>query len=408
MTDILQGLGALASPGAQGSDNRTRVKIPEAWRPRVEYGTKGGVLITPAFDPAQEPGIRQFFEDEGLDPDQWMVTNVSIGRWGPKEDPTHISKKINFVPRNPAYVTDAMLEQDLEALINDTIKWKPRKSIKTSRGDLAYAVVNSDQQIGKKSGTGGTKQTVERILDLTERSVHHFHGLRKYGLSFGTIVIPSLGDHVEGNVSQSGRLQGQAASDLGITEQTRVGRRTLMAQVKALAPLTENLLVLPVNGNHDESTRQVSADVADGWNTEITSAVQDACAENEHLQHVQFRYQGSGESALAVDVPGTGVRLGLFHGHELGTSEPANVRKFLAGQSLGRTALGDADVWLSGHFHHFQARDFSQRLWMQAPTIDPGSDFYRNRAGEDSLPGQLTFVFGGDVNPREFIRVLPA
>ena len=109
-----------------------------------------------------------------------------------------------------------------------------------------------------------------------------------------------------------------------------------------------------------------------------------------------------------MDVEGTGVRLGLFHGHELGSSEPANVRKFLSGQSLGRTPLGDADVWLSGHFHHFQARDFSQRLWMQAPTIDPGSDFYRNRAGEDSLPGQLTFVFGGDVNPREFIRVLPA
>lgn len=405
--DFISGIEALAAPGRQGSDPARSVKVPDSWRPRVEYGAKGGVLITPPYDPDNEPAIQKFFEDEGLDPAQWMVTSIDVGRWGPKDNPDRETKKIKFVPRNPNYYTDTMLEEDLEDLIAHTMKWKPKKTAKPSYGAAAYVVVNSDQQVGKKTGSGGSQQTVNRILDLTQRSIHHFEGLQRYGLRFGTIVLPSLGDHVEGNVSQSGRLQGQAASDLGITEQTRVGRRTLMAQVKALAPLAERIIITPVNGNHDESTRQVSADAADGWNTEITAAVQDACAENPHLAHVEFRYQASGEETLAVDIPGADTRLGLFHGHQLGNAEPNNVRKFIAGHALGRTPMGDADVWLSGHFHHFQARDFSQRLWLQAPTIDPGSDFFRNRTGEDSNPGLLTFVVGGGINPREFIRVLP-
>jgi predicted phosphodiesterase len=230
--------------------------------------------------------------------------------------------------------------------------------------------------------------------------VNRFKSLKKMGLDLGGIVLALPGDHVEGNVSQNGRLQGLAASDLGLTEQVRVARRLLMAQVKALAPLAERMVVPVINGNHDEVTRQVAADPADGWNVEIASAVQDACAENPALQHVEFRYPASGHQTLTVDIDG--CMLGMFHGHQ--ARDPL---KYLSGQAAGQTALGNADVWISGHYHNFKCMDISHRFWVQAPTTDPGSEWYRDRAGMDSKPGLLTMVLGGDFDPREYVNVIP-
>jgi predicted phosphodiesterase len=161
------------------------------------------------------------------------------------------------------------------------------------------------------------------------------------------------------------------------------------------------MIVAVVNGNHDEVTRQVAADPADGWNVEIAAAVQDACAENPALQHVQFRFPDSGHQTLVVNVCGT--YLGLFHGHQ-GAKDPM---KYLSGQAAGQTALGLADVWLSGHYHNYRTMDIGSRFWAQCPTIDPGSEWYRDFSGMESNPGLLNMVIGAGYDPREFISVLP-
>ena len=95
--------------------------------------------------------------------------------------------------------------------------------------------------------------------------------------------------------------------------------------------------------------------------------------------------------------------LGLFHGHQSGR----DVTKYLSGQAAGQTALGNCDVWVSGHFHNFKCQDIGHRLWLQCPTTDPGSDWFRDRAGLESTPGLLTMVLGGDYDPRENINVIP-
>lgn len=235
---------------------------------------------------------------------------------------------------------------------------------------------------------------------MTDEAVQRLKDLRKIGRSIGTVVIALPGDHVEGNTSQGGKLQSPAASDLGLTEQTRVARRLLLAQIKAFAPLCDRLVVPVVNGNHDEVTRQVHADPSDGWNVEIASAVQDACAENENLSHVEFRFPEKSHQTLAVDVCGT--MLGLFHGHQTGS----NVMKYLQEQSAGQTALGLCDVWVSGHYHNFKCMDIGERLWLQAPTTDVGSAWFRDRHGLESPPGILTMVIGEGYNPRKDISVI--
>lgn len=395
MADFSEELAELAKSGPTGSDTK-KTNTPESWRPRVEVGPDGGFVISTANNEGNTPGAEEILRERGLDPEEWIVTSVRKGAWQTFHGDWLESVRVNITPARSVVERDF----DLEQLVEHIQKWRPEKGIKMATGRGGYTHVGADKQIGKKAGSGGTDQTVGRILEATEASIQKFKGYQKMGLSFGTIVLPEVGDHVEGNVSQGGRLQGLAASDLGQTEQVRVARRMLLNQIKSFAPLAERILVPVINGNHDEVTRQVAADPADGWNVEIASAVQDACAENPALQHVEFRFPASGHQTLAVDVDGT--LLGLFHGHQFSR----DVEKYLNGQAMGQTAIGGADVWISGHYHHFKSQDVGARLWVQAPTVDPGSDWYRDRTGASSRPGVLTMVIGGDYDPREFISII--
>lgn len=391
-----ENLENLASPGQSGSDAKA-LGTPENWRPRLEVDEAGGFLISTPRSAGEIPDAAELLGEFDLDPLSWRVTGVRRSRWQKYDGEWLEAFRVSVVPAT----TLAAEQLDAEKLIDEIKNWRPDKGIKQATGNGAFSVFPSDQQIGKKANGQGTQQSIDRILHLGSASVERFHSLRRMGLSLGTVVLGLPGDHVEGLTSQNGRLQGQAASDLGLTEQVRVARRLLMAQIKALAPLAERMIVPVVNGNHDEVTRQVAADPADGWNVEIASAVQDACAENPTLQHIEFRYPASGHQTLAVDVEGT--MLGLFHGHQSGR----DVTKYLSGQAAGQTALGNCDVWVSGHFHNFKCADIGHRLWLQCPTTDPGSEWFRDRAGLESKPGLLTMVLGGDHEPREHINVIP-
>ena len=390
-------LEKLRMPGQSGSDVRN-VKTPEDWRPRMDLDTvKGGFVVASPRAEGEITDATTVLQEFGLDPREWCVTSMRRGKWQKHDGDWLESVRVNLTPLGPSY-GDSL---DVEQLADHIKKWRPAKGYKKSSGSGAFLVAPSDQQIGKKANGQGTEQSVGRILQLTESAVNKFEAYKKMGLSLGTICLALPGDHVEGTTSQNGRLQGQAASDLGITEQTRVARRLLLAQIKALAPLVDKMIVPVINGNHDEATRQVVTDPADGWNVEIASAVQDICAENPELSHVEFRYPSSGHQTLTVDVCGT--MIGLFHGHQ---ASPNNTLKYISQQSAGQTALGGADIWISGHYHNFRTMDIGERLWIQAPTTDPGSEWFRDRAGMESKPGLLTMVVGGDFEPREFISVL--
>lgn len=390
-------LEALASPGKSGSDFKA-LNTPENWRSKMDVDDVSGGFVISSPKPAGQPqDARQILEDFDMDPDAWEVTSVRRGKWQKYDGEYLESLRINILPRGVV----AAEHLDAEKLIDEVKKWRPQTGIKAATGEGSYALFPADQQIGKKAASGGTQQTIDRLLNLTESSVQRFKDYQKMGLNLGTITLGLPGDHVEGNTSQGGRLQGLAASDLGITEQVRVARRLLMAQIKAHAPLAQNMIVPVINGNHDEAGRYVATDPADGWNTEIASAVQDACAENPALQHVEFRFPSSGHQTLVTEI--CGVHLGMFHGHQANQN---NIEKYLANQTLGQTALGGADIWISGHFHNFRSMDIGDRLWCQCPTTDPGSDWYRDRAGAQSRAGLLTMVFGGDFDAREHLSVL--
>ena len=400
MSDLIKKLEEMVSPGPSGSDSRTN-QVPEAWRPRLEIDQEGGYFVSTPRKAAKEiPDAAELLKEADLDPANWEVRNLRKGKWQVYGGEWLESFKLTLVPIG---TTQSELKADVEKICNELMKWKPTKAVGAVTGELSYMVVASDQQIGKRVGDSGTANIVDRALRGTDITVERLKELRKVGRKIGTIVLALPGDHVEGIVSQNGKLQGQAASDLGITEQVRVARRLLLAQIKAFAPYCEKMYVPVVNGNHDESTRQVVADPSDGWNTEIASSVQDICAENPNLAHVEFRFQAKSHQTLAVNI--NGVMLGMFHGHQAGNTS-TSTEKYLDGQSGGQTPIGGCDLWVSGHYHNFRCMDYGSRFWVQAPTLDGGSDWYRDKTGKEAHPGLLTMVIGAGYDPRRDLSVI--
>lgn len=390
-------LNDLAAIGRTGSDIRA-TNTPEAWRPRLEVDENGGYLVSTPRTAGEIPDAAELLAEFNLDPESWSVTSLRRSRWQKYDGEWLEAYRVNLVPVG----VERASKEDVEKIIEEIQKWKPGKRANKTSGDLSFVFAPSDQQIGKKANGQGTANTVDRIQYATEGAVHRLEELRKIGRSIGTVTISLLGDHVEGIVSQGGRLQSHSSSDMGLTEQTRVARRLLLSQIKAFAPLADRIIVAVVNGNHDEVSRQVSLDPAEGWNTEIASSVQDVCAENSDLSHVEFRFPAKDHQTLAVEVNGT--MLGLFHGHQTGK----DVLKYLSEQAAGQTALGGCDVWLSGHYHSYRSMDVGGRFWAQCPTVDPGSAWYRDRRGLESNPGILTMVIGEGHDPRLDVSIIPA
>jgi predicted phosphodiesterase len=386
----------LSSPGVTGSDIKNLAPAEE-WRPRIELDENGGFLVsTPRKD--NNADSKEILREFNLDPNQWAVVGVRTSRWQKHDEDWLTSYRLTLVPK----AVETALKEDVEKIKKKLETWKPSvKPKKRQKEGLAFVLAPSDQQIGKKASGTGTDEIVERILDVTEKAVHRYKELETAGRPLSKVVIALLGDHVEGNTSQNGKLQSTYASDIGLTEQIRVARRVLLAQIKAFSEVCPNIVVAVVNGNHDEVTRQINVDPAEGWNTEIVSAVSDVCREVKELSKVEFRFPQSGHQTLALDVNGT--MLGLFHGHQM---KSGGALKYISGQAAGNTPLGRCDVWLSGHYHHFRSEDIGQRFWAQCPTLDGGSGWFRDRVGLESEPGLLTMVLGEGHSPKQDISII--
>ena len=368
-----------------------KANTPQEYRARLELGPEGGYFVSTPRTAGELPDAIELFKDFELDPKVWQVVSVRKSRWQRYDGEWLEAARVNVRPASLL----SELDLDYDKLIVDISKWKPGK-VEKDTGPLYAIYAIGDTQYGKDAG-GGTEATIERVLKGIEESVARHKELLKLGRQIGTVVLPQLGDCIEGSTSQKGTVLGR--SDLGVTQQVRIGRRVLMAWVKAFAPLCEELIIPVVPGNHDEPHRITMTDPIDSWQIEVVAAVQDACAENPALSHVKFYYPKSDHATLAIDLGGT--VLGLAHGHQA-----RDMGKWIAGQATGRTPVGQADVLMTGHFHHFRADQIGPRLWIQVPAMDGGSAWFRDKSGLESPTGIVSLVIGEGYDPRRDLAVL--
>lgn len=326
-----------------------------------------------------------------LDPADWIITNVRRSKWQTYSGEWLESFRVSL---KPASARGSLI--DASAIEAEIKKWRPKKEEKTY-GDLTAIYNIGDTQWGKDAGDG-TAGTVDRVMRTLTRSVQRHKELKSRGI--GQIALPQLGDCIEGVVSQGGKIAGRL--DLNLTSQIRLGRRVLLEWVKAFAPLTDDLVIPVVPGNHDESHRQLITDPMDSWQVEIVQQVLDICKENPALQHVTGRFAERDNSTLAVDL--SGMLVGFAHGHQIRDPE-----KWLAGQALGQTPVGGAEVLISAHYHHYAVRQLGPRLWIQTPALDGGSFWFADRkgvGGGNTPTGIVSLVVGKGYDPRRDLAVI--
>jgi hypothetical protein len=279
--------------------------------------------------------------------------------------------------------------ESVEELLAVLGKKRPKKPPEGFGDGFAYCVPAGDLQIGKPDGDG-SEGTVERFATKTDAAVARLKELRKLGRRIDEIVLPWLGDCVEGLVSQGGALAAAGRLDLTMTEQLRVYRRLMLHQIQQFAPLAERIIVPVVPGNHDEVQRvgKVQRRYDDSWALEGAVAVADALKLASGYEHVSFVFPGRDELTITLDVAGTPV--GFAHGHQFGR-DPV---KWWSGQAHGMQPIGSATLLLGAHLHHLRVEQGGAKTFIQIPALDGGSTWWRHKTGQDAPAGMVSMLIG--------------
>lgn len=380
------------SPSPDRAD-RDKPAIPKIGEPGTyEWDGNEGVINTP---PTLERITTwdEYIRDAGLDPEEVEVIEpVNVRGWDAikKEKDEYgdlVSQvvkmhyyRLNVRRRRPGPVID-----DLLALIK---KSRPAKrAVKPAADGATFVVGLGDFQLGKIDGDGA-EGTVQRISDAMEASLENFKLLRKAGVPLSAVHLAYLGDCIEGFNSQNGANAWR--TELTLTEQIKILRRLMFFSVELFAPETDQLSVVAVPGNHDEAVRFGNKGVTrydDSFDTDALEAVGDALAQNpKAFGHVNIYTPEPDELTVTLETSGT--ILAHAHGHKF-RNKPWDWWK---GQHFGDQPVGEADVLLAGHLHHyiFEVRD--KRTFIQVPAMESESVWYRHQKGERGAPGLLNMV----------------
>jgi len=352
------------------------------WVPGVEWLGNEGTVTTDALQ--GDPNWDSILVMWGLDPHQFQIVEpVLFNSWGGEDGLTNRQYKAKVIKRSHTFV-------DIEPLIEKALKQKPKS--KTYEGSSFLNVVLADWQIGKADGDG-LEGTIQRVIDARDAVVLRVKELRKIGRDIAHLNVLWTGDSVEGCM---GHYPSQTfAVEIDRRDQVKITRRLLVDSLQEWAKHFESITVAAVGGNHGENRNnggKAFTGTHDNDDLAIVEQVSEILAANQDAYgHINFAIA---KDNLTATVPAGEWIIGITHGHvaNRGDSAESRLRTWWQKQAAGRQAIGDADILVSGHYHHFRMADWGGCLWMQSPALDGGSDWWRASQGEVSETGMLTFV----------------
>lgn len=385
----------IATPQA---DPLTKPKpaAPRGWEPGVRMEPTGARIVTTPQMPVAggEEEWRKAVESLGIEiPEGWSVRVVEMrydpAAWHRDEEGADAVTRPVWRYRFAVEPSVARNDSDWQD-IRDAIKSYRRGKRQAPTGNNAFVVVTGDLQIGKSDGNG-TAGTIKRFLDGVTASIYRLRELRKNGHKIGIVYLVWPGDCIEGFNSQGGRLAFR--NDLTLTEQIRVIRRLMIAQVKAFAPFAEKVVLIAVPGNHDEAVRigdKLATRFDDSFAVDAAVSVADALDLNpEAFSHCSVVTVATDELVVTLDICGTITT--VAHGHQFRKS----AMEWWAKQAHGMQDAGQATLLISGHYHHLRVEQSGAKTWLQTPALDGGSTWFRHSAGVEAPPGTMTLVVGG-------------
>jgi predicted phosphodiesterase len=254
-------------------------------------------------------------------------------------------------------------------------------------GPATFVLALGDLQLGKVDGDGYAG-TFDRARDRIERAAVRLTQLRRIA-DVGPVHIAWLGDGCEGFVSQGGANTWRTS--LTITEQMRLLRRLMMYSIDVFLPLTDELSIICVPGNHDQALRpggKGSMTGSDSFDVEALVSLADAMKLNQAAYgHVTVHVPERDELTVTVETSRTII--GHAHGHKWNRGKHFD---WWRGQRFGRQSIGEADVLLAGHLHHLLVEDEGPQRFIQVPSLESESTWYRHRTGSRGAPGVVTML----------------
>lgn len=361
-------------------------------------GDEAAVTVRGETFQDNESAASAVLKGQGLDPADWTVTGFRSSEWTMANGDTGVSTRFSFA-RQCATVTSE--RPAIDELLTAIKAHEPPSAQPGYVGDHTFIVALGDMQFGKIDGDG-VEGTLQRTIDCINNAASLLY---EYRLRFGInhVHIAWLGDHIEGFVSQGGANTWR--TQLTLNEQIRLTRRVMLHALLTFAPLANRVTMAAVPGNHGEAVRVMGKGVTrydDSHDTESLIAVKDAADLNPgRFGHVEFFVPDTDELTVVVECSGTVVA--HVHGHQW---RPNKVWDWWKGQAFGRaSAMHQADVLLAGHLHHEYVEADGPRTFIQVPSMESESTWFRHSKGAEGSPGLIVAVTkDGAIPVKEVVR----
>jgi hypothetical protein len=273
------------------------------------------------------------------------------------------------------------------------------KSMKTSQPiakasnravESTFVLDWADWQFGKAEG-GGTVALLERLDLAFTGAVKRVEELRSIGRKLDDLVIIGGGDMIEGCVIYPNQSYG---IDGNRREQVRGTVASILHGITTLAPHFKTIKVVVVPGNHGEHRINGNrTEIGDNDDLLVFEMAELACKNDVRFKHVSFEIA---EREVSVTTDILGWTYGITHGDVYGKTGGSGVRNkvfnWFKTMAANRHPVGGSDVLVTHHFHHDAQEDWGNTLWVQCPTIDGGSHYFKEFSGHDTKPGMASWV----------------
>ena len=326
------------------------------------------------------------FERFNLDPNAFTIADdtVRMSNWQQSKRLENGERDIiNLYSYSARFTRKAAAQLDLPALYAEVARTKFRPH-QARVGESTTVVVWADPQIGKRDSRGGTPELIQRLAEKRAALTEYLND----GDS-SRYVLADVGDGTESfeNVASQAHL-----NDLSFPDQVdmyAVERWKVETLLAEFGPVDS--LAVPSNHGAWRSGKNILGKPTDDWGIHVHKRLSERATDTG--LPIVHHFPEEWNESLTFDVRGTII--GLHHGHQ---APEAGMTKWWAEQQHGGQPLARAHVLLTGHYHNLRIRpsgrdaETGRAKWhLQAPTLDNGSSWWRNKSGDDSDPGLLVF-----------------
>ena len=375
-------------------------KIPDEWGNNFyKSGWQPGLELNEATGLGEithvgtDPNYRNKFDDIlrgwGFDPKYYeIVDTVKASSWNTQLKGGTVETFYAF----KGVVKKKRPGQDkyFQALFKQASR-KPPLKLKTHGGDTAFLWFMADWQLGKKDF--GVENTIKRYDLALQDGVNRIKELRKSGVQIDEIYMIGLGDLTEG-CSPTYYDSLPHNIEISLIEQYALARSMMMKTVETFLPHADKLVLAGCPGNHGEVSRtskgQVSTSRLDNSDTMHIQICEEIMKANpDRYKKVKVVVPDGFHQVMKIK----SISCAWLHGHMSAGSgnAEAKIENWWKGQMYGKLDTKDVSILISGHYHHFRAKQQGDRTWFQSPSLDKSIDF-TERTGNWSHPGVLTFT----------------